>query len=157
SSLVVVGGGAIGLELGQAFARFGTQVHIIEAGATLLPAEEPEAGELIARVLAAEGLDVRTNATVRSVNHHGHGFTVAGEGWAIETERMLVAAGRRSNITGIGLRAAGIDDTQRFLETDAHCRVAGAIYAIGDITGKGAFTHMSMYQARVVADHILGN
>lgn len=156
SSLIVIGGGTIGIELGQAFARFGTRVHILEAGDSLMSAEEPEAGDLIARVLEAEGVDVRTNASVSSVTHDDDGFTVAGDGGKIEAEHVLVATGRRSNITGMGLARAGVDDTARFLETDAHGRVAEGIYAIGDITGKGAFTHMSMYQSRVVTDHILG-
>jgi pyruvate/2-oxoglutarate dehydrogenase complex dihydrolipoamide dehydrogenase (E3) component len=156
ASLVVLGGGAIGLELGQAFARFGSTVHVLEAADSLLPAEEPEAGHLIAGVLAAEGIGVHTGVAVGSVQHDGTRFTVGAGDLTLSADRLLVATGRRAVFDELGLAAIGVDATQRTLTTDARSRVAEGVYAIGDITGKGAFTHVSMYQARIVTDHILG-
>jgi pyruvate/2-oxoglutarate dehydrogenase complex dihydrolipoamide dehydrogenase (E3) component len=155
-SLIVIGGGAIGLELAQAFARFGTQVTVVEAAPRLLPIEEPEAGELIAEVLRGEGITVRTAATVAAVRHDEAGFTVNVDGQQFKAQRVLVATGRRSKLDDLGLGAIGVDPTARFLETDERMRIAEGVYAIGDVTGHGAFTHVSMYQASVAVRHILG-
>ena len=96
-SLVVVGGGAIGVEFAQVFARFGTQVTLLEAAPELLPTEEPEAGQVLRRVLEAEGLTVHTNAFVASVAHDVAGFEVTlADGARMSAERLLVATGRFS-------------------------------------------------------------
>ncbi|MEU6858658.1 NAD(P)/FAD-dependent oxidoreductase [Glycomyces sp. NPDC046736] len=156
ASLIVLGGGAIGLELAQAFSRFGSQVTVVEAADRLMSLEEPESSRLVADVLAAEGLQVHTGASVDRVAHDGEKFTVTAGGLALEAERLLVATGRRPNFKDLGLESVGVDVSGRALETDAHLRVADGLYAIGDITGKGAFTHMSMYQASIVSAHVLG-
>lgn len=157
SSLIVLGGGAIGLELAQAFARFGTRVEVLEAVDRLLSLEEPESSRLIADMLTAEGLGVHTGVTAQEVRHDGEAFTVISDGKSFTAERLLVATGRRSDFESLGLGALGVDTAQRTLQTDPHLRIADGVYAVGDITGKGAFTHMSMYQARIVVHHILGD
>ncbi|CAN5260303.1 NAD(P)/FAD-dependent oxidoreductase [soil metagenome] len=157
ASLAVLGGGAIGVELAQSFARFGTTVTIIEALDRLVPAEEPEAGALLAEVFCDEGIDVRAGISVTGVSAAGDGVRIElGDGDTIEAARLLVATGRRADLATVGLGAAGIDDTQRWVPVDEHQRVADGICAVGDITGKGAFTHVAMYQSAIAVADILG-
>jgi pyruvate/2-oxoglutarate dehydrogenase complex dihydrolipoamide dehydrogenase (E3) component len=156
-SLVVLGGGAIGCELAQALARFGTRVCVIETGPRLLALEEPESGELLGRAFAADGVEVHCGARAVAVRHDATGFTAElSDGAAVSGQHFLVATGRRTNLGKLGVDAIGLDPQARFLDPDEHLRVADGVYAIGDITGKGAFTHMSMYQARIAFRHITG-
>ena len=155
-SLVVLGGGAIGAELGQVFARFGAAVTVVEAQPRLLSAEEPESSELIEKIFAAEGLAVRTGAGARSVSHDGTRFTVDVGGQPITAERLLVATGRRTSLAAVGIGAVGLDETARTISVDDRMHAADGVWAIGDITGKGAFTHISMYQAGIAVRDILG-
>jgi pyruvate/2-oxoglutarate dehydrogenase complex dihydrolipoamide dehydrogenase (E3) component len=165
-SLLVLGGGAIGTELAQVFARFGARVTVIEGAGQLLPLEEPEAGALLAKVFARDGITARTQTTARAVQHDGISFTVhLSDGTEVAGDALLVATGRRSNLKDLGLGVLGLDDERpRQIPTDDHLRVpvsegwgdAPAVYAVGDITGHGAFTHMSMYQAGIVVDGVLG-
>ncbi len=161
SSLAVLGGGAIGVELAQVFRRFGSEVTVLEAGPSLVGPEEPEAGRLLAEIFESEGIAVVTNATVESVHHHGARFSVALGGDAgspVVAERLLVATGRRADLARLNVAALGLDDSARALPVDDHMRVQGVpgVWALGDVTGKGAFTHMSMYQADIVVNDILG-
>jgi pyruvate/2-oxoglutarate dehydrogenase complex dihydrolipoamide dehydrogenase (E3) component len=155
-SLIVLGGGAIGLELAQAFARFGTTVSVVEVAEKILPLEEPEASQVLADVLTAEGLALHTGAPAEEVTHDGTAFTVRIPGGELRAERLLVATGRATDLAGLGLATIGLDTDRKFVEPDEHLRIAEGVYAIGDITGKGAFTHVSMYQAMIAARHILG-
>jgi pyruvate/2-oxoglutarate dehydrogenase complex dihydrolipoamide dehydrogenase (E3) component len=155
-SLVVIGGGAVGAELAQAFARFGTRVIVLEAKAGLLSLEEPEVTTLLADVFAEEGIDLRANAQIKHVSYDGSGFKVAVGSDTVVGERLLVAAGRRPNISDIGLEHIGLDPGAHGLAPDNTMVIADGVYAIGDITGHGAFTHMSMYQADIVVRNILG-
>jgi pyruvate/2-oxoglutarate dehydrogenase complex dihydrolipoamide dehydrogenase (E3) component len=158
-SLVVLGGGAIGVELAQVFRRFGSEVTVLEAAPHLVPPEEPEAGLLLAEVFGAEGIDVRTGTSVESVRHDGERFAVElSEGEPVVSERLLVAAGRRVDLATLNVASVGIGESARALPVDDRLRVVGTerMWAVGDVTGKGAFTHMSMYQADIVVNDILG-
>ncbi len=156
-SLVVLGGGAIGVELGQVFARFGSTVAVAEGASRLLPLEEPEAGELLADVFAREGIAVHTGQQVTGVSHDHGRFTVTlADGAELAGEALLVATGRRADLASLGVGAAGLDSSLRAIGVDERLRAAPGVWALGDITGKGAFTHMSMYQARLVVADILG-
>ena len=155
-SMVVVGGGAVGLELAQAFSRFGTRVDVVEALDRLAPGEEPEASEVIAEVLRGEGIGVHTGAAVRRVSHGGGRFTVELGDTTLNAERLLVATGRKADLAGLGVEAIGLDPNARFVETDEQMRAANGVYALGDVTGKGLFTHVATYQAAIVANRILG-
>ena len=158
-SLVVLGGGAIGVELAQVFRRFGSEVTVLEAAPHLVPPEEPEAGLLLAEVFGAEGIDVRTGMSVESVRHDGERFAVElSEGEPVVSERLLVAAGRRVDLATLNVASVGIGESARALPVDDRLRVVGTerMWAVGDVTGKGAFTHMSMYQADIVVNDILG-
>jgi pyruvate/2-oxoglutarate dehydrogenase complex dihydrolipoamide dehydrogenase (E3) component len=155
-SLIVLGGGAIGVELAQVFVRFGAEVTVVEALPRLVPLEEPESSELLERVFTAEGITVRTGAPARQVSHDGSRFTVHLDSEALTAERLLVATGRRVNLAAIGVGSVGIDEKARFIPTDERMRAADGVWAIGDITGHGQFTHMSMYQADIAIRDIMG-
>jgi pyruvate/2-oxoglutarate dehydrogenase complex dihydrolipoamide dehydrogenase (E3) component len=155
-SLVILGGGAVGVELGQVFARFGSRVTVVEGAGRLLPLEEPEAGDLLAKVFGREGIGVHTGQLATGVGHNRSGFTVTLGGGELTGEALLVATGRRTDLAGVGVGAVGIDESLRAIPVDGHLRAAPGVWALGDITGHGAFTHMSMYQARIAAADILG-
>jgi len=159
-SLIVIGGGAIGLELAQAFSRFGCMVTVVEALYRILAAEEPESSELVAKVLRAEGIDIRTGSAAATVSRGADGVLLTlADGSEIRADEILVAAGRTPNVRGIGLDSVGLDETARPTFTvDERMRVNGVdgLWAIGDIAGKGAFTHMAVYQAGVAFDDITG-
>ena len=157
SSIVVLGGGAIGLELGQVFRRFGVEVTVVETLDRLLGGEEPEAGALIAEILEREGVSVRTSVKVARVTHDGTSIALDLEGGArVTAERLLVATGRKADLPALGVDSVGVDPSARWLPVDDHLRVAPGVWAVGDITGKGAFTHVAMYQAAIAVDDILG-
>ncbi len=156
-SLVVLGGGAIGVELAQVFARFGARVTVIEALGQLVPLEEPEAGRLLADVFGAAGIAVRTGVAAAAVSYENATFAVTlASGEVASGERLLVATGRRAGLAALGVGAAGIDERARAIVVDDRMRAAPGVWAIGDIVGKGAFTHMSMYHAGIVVADILG-
>ncbi|MGN6607186.1 MAG: dihydrolipoyl dehydrogenase family protein [Jatrophihabitans sp.] len=163
ASLVIIGGGAIGCEQAQVFARFGTAVTVVEAAPRILMPEEPEASAAIAEVFRREGITVREGVGVASVEAGGVGAVVRlADGTAIEAERVLVAAGRAPNLPDVGLDTVGLDAGAKSLAIDEHMQVQGAdgavdgLYAVGDITGRGAFTHVAVWQARALIDEWLG-
>jgi pyruvate/2-oxoglutarate dehydrogenase complex dihydrolipoamide dehydrogenase (E3) component len=155
-SLIVLGGGAIGCEFAQVFARFGAAVTVVEALPRLLSFEEPESSALIERIFAAEGITVRTHAPAERVSHDGTRFTVHLGGGTATAERLLVATGRRVGLAALGVASVGLDETASAIPTDGWMRAADGVWALGDVTGRGAFTHMSMYQADIVVRDILG-
>lgn len=163
TSMIVLGGGAIGCELAQVVARFGVHVCLVEAGERLLGNEEPEAGELVARAMRADGVEVRTGTRAERVTHDGRTFTVTlHDGSSITGERLLVATGREVDMTGLGAEALGLTADARTFPIDGSCRVVVAgetlrsTFAIGDVSGRGAFTHVATHQAGVVRDVLLG-
>jgi pyruvate/2-oxoglutarate dehydrogenase complex dihydrolipoamide dehydrogenase (E3) component len=156
ASMIVLGGGRVSAELGQVFARFGSAVTILESAPRLLESEEPESAELLAQVFEWEGIGVRTGITAESVRHDAHGFGVTlADGDVLLAERLLVATGRQTNLAGLGVGALGLDETARAIPVDNQMRAAPGVWAIGDVVGKGAFTHMSMYEAEIVLAQFL--
>ncbi len=157
NSIIVLGGGAIGAELTQVYARFGAMVTIVEAAARLLPLEEPEAGEVLERVFHNEEINVITGTSAIRIEHGDDEFQVhLADGQIVKGERLLVATGRRVDLKAIGADVIGIDPKARALPVDERLRVADRVWAVGDITGKGAFTHTAVYQAGIVVADILG-
>jgi pyruvate/2-oxoglutarate dehydrogenase complex dihydrolipoamide dehydrogenase (E3) component len=157
SSLLVLGGGAIGLELAQAFARFGVDVTVVEAMDRLLPADEPEASALVEGALAADGVTVQTSVRASAVRYDGERFTVmVGDGLELTGEKLLVAVGRRAELADLGLDTVGLDLLAHAIKVDAHMRAGDGVWAVGDVTGHGAFTHVATYQAAIAARDILG-
>jgi len=157
ASMIVLGGGAIGCELAQVFARFGVHVSVVEAADYLLPMEEPEAGELLQGVFESEGMHVHVGMTARRVDSDGAGVAVELDGGLVlHAERLLVATGRRADPAAAGLDTVGVDPSTKVAPIDERCRVTDGVWAVGDITGQGAFTHVAMYQAGIVIRDILG-
>jgi pyruvate/2-oxoglutarate dehydrogenase complex dihydrolipoamide dehydrogenase (E3) component len=164
SSLLVLGGGAVGCELAQGFARFGSRVTVIEAGPRILLPEEPEASKTVAEVFRRDGITVLEECGVVRVSAGAEGGVEVSlaNGTTVTGEKLLVAAGRRPNLPELGLDTVGLDPSARILQVDDHLHALrdGApvegVYAIGDITGRGAFTHVSVWQARVLINDLLG-
>ncbi|MFC5670575.1 dihydrolipoyl dehydrogenase family protein [Streptomyces incanus] len=157
TSMLVLGGGAIGVEVAQVFARFTCRVTLIEGQDRLLAQEEPEAGELAAQALRADGVTVLTGVRARQVSYDGAEFSVLVEGRAdpLRAERLLVATGRHAEFADLGVETVGLDPAAGIVPTDGRMRAAEGLWAVGDITGHGAFTHVSMYQAHIAVRDIL--
>jgi pyruvate/2-oxoglutarate dehydrogenase complex dihydrolipoamide dehydrogenase (E3) component len=156
-SLIVLGGGAIGLELAQVFARFGVTVSVVEALDRLLAMEEPESSEVAAKALADDGVSIRTGVAATTVAHDGSRFTLTlADGTTRSADKLLVATGRHAQLGGLGLAAAGLDAEARSITVDSRMRAGDRIWAVGDVTGHGAFTHIAMYQADIAVRDILG-
>jgi pyruvate/2-oxoglutarate dehydrogenase complex dihydrolipoamide dehydrogenase (E3) component len=157
ASLVVIGGGAIGVELAQMFERFGSKVTVVEVGPRLVDLEEPESSALVQTIFEREGIDVICDAKITSVSRDGNGFTVGLVGSEpVRGEKLLVATGRRPDLSAIATSTVGIDEKQRSIPIDGHTRAAEKLWAIGDVTGHGQFTHMSMYLAEICIADVLG-
>jgi pyruvate/2-oxoglutarate dehydrogenase complex dihydrolipoamide dehydrogenase (E3) component len=155
-SLIVIGGGAIGVEFAQVFARFGSEVTLVEAAPHLLPLEEPAAGQTLGGALESDGVRLHVGAVVTEVTHDDDGFVVTlGDGTGLAAERLLVATGRRPRLTGLGLETHGLDTEGGAVPVDEHLRAADGLWAVGDVTDRGAFTHVAMYQADIVVRDIL--
>ncbi|GHE60089.1 pyridine nucleotide-disulfide oxidoreductase [Streptomyces longispororuber] len=157
ASLIVLGGGAVGVELAQVFARFRCAVTVVEGQERVLSREEPEAGDLAAAALRADGVRVLTGTRARQVGHDGTAFTVRlDDDQVLRAERLLVAAGRGADLAALAVETAGLDPTAPHVPTDGRMRAADGLWAVGDITGRGAYTHVSMYQAEIAVRDILG-
>lgn len=155
-SVLVLGGGPVGLEFAQVFARFGSSVTVLEAGERILAPSEPEASETLTGVLRGEGIDVRTGAGLRRVHHDGRFRADLDTGEVLEAERLLVATGRRTDLAALGVDAVGLDPSAGTIPVDERLRAADGVWAIGDVTGHGAFTHTSVYQSPIAVADVLG-
>ncbi|HEU0287700.1 MAG TPA: NAD(P)/FAD-dependent oxidoreductase, partial [Nocardioidaceae bacterium] len=156
-SLLLLGGGAIGSELAQMFSRFGTEVTVIEGADRLLSPEEPESSQLVQEVFEREGIRLQIGRPATRVRHDGERFTVGlADDTELTGERLLVAVGRHSVLDQLGLDTVGLDPKARAIEVDGHMRAGDGIWAVGDVTGHGAFTHMATYQADIAVADILG-
>jgi pyruvate/2-oxoglutarate dehydrogenase complex dihydrolipoamide dehydrogenase (E3) component len=152
-SLIILGGGAIGCEFGQVFARFGVQVTIIEGSERILAMEEPESSEVAAAVI---GATIRAGVRATKVSHDG-AFTVElSDGSTVTGEKLLVATGRAARLGDLGLETIGLDPSARFVTTDDRMRAGDRVWAVGDVTSNGNFTHMAMYEADIAVRDILG-
>jgi pyruvate/2-oxoglutarate dehydrogenase complex dihydrolipoamide dehydrogenase (E3) component len=156
-SLIVLGGGAIGLELSQVLARFGVRVTVVEGADRVLAMEEPESSTTAAEALTRDDVTIHTGVRAQHVAHDGGRFTVTlTDGTSLSADRLLVATGRAARLQGLGIETLGLDPSARFLDTDARMKAAENVWAVGDVTGNGAFTHMAMYEADVAVRDILG-
>lgn len=165
-SMIVLGGGAIGCELAQVFARFGSSVTLVEYAPRLLAAEEPEVGDIVAKSLRADGIDVRIGVGAKKVLDGKPIEVQLSDGSSVEGDVVLLATGRKVDLESIGADAIGAGPANghdRALPTDDYLRVLGpdgqpieGVYGVGDVVGKGAFTHVATTHGRMVADQILG-
>ncbi len=156
-SIVIIGGGYIGVELGTAFAKLGSRVTIIEMMQSILPEVEHDLVRPVQRRLRELNVDIRTSAKVSSVQK-GENYTVRLEdGNTIEAERVLLTVGRLPNTAGLGLENLQLEMDGRFIKTDRRKRTSlPNVYAIGDVSGGPMLAHKAFYEADVVADNISG-
>ena len=157
--LIVLGGGPIGCELAQAQRRLGARVTLLELF-TILPKDDPAAVEVVRRQLLAEGIDLREQVAVTGVEREGNGVAItleqAGVQERLTGSHLLVAAGRRANVEGLGLAAAGVEHSPKGIKVDARLRTTNRrIYAIGDVAGGLQFTHVAGYHAGIVIRNAL--
>jgi pyruvate/2-oxoglutarate dehydrogenase complex dihydrolipoamide dehydrogenase (E3) component len=156
-STIVLGGGPVGIELGQVLSRYGSEVTIVEGADRLLAREHPRVGEMLAEVLQGEGITVRTGVTAERVEpRSGATLLPLSDGSTVEGERLLVATGRRPRVEGLGLEDVGVEFDQSGITIDHRCRAAPGVWAVGDVTGVAPFTHVAAYQARVAVADIQG-
>ena len=158
SSLVVIGGGTVGVEMATAYASFGTSVTVIEAGPRVLAREEPFAGEEVCAALAEVGVEIRADTHVTAVARaNGRVSVDLDDGSSVSADEVLVAVGRRILSADLGVDDFGVEPG-RPIEVDETLRVPGHdwLYVIGDANGRALLTHMGKYQGRLVADRILG-
>jgi len=155
--LVVMGGGPIGCELGQAFARLGSDVTLIEQEDRLLGKEEPEASRLVAERLDGEGVRVLTGAGVARIEGGTALVAGAGDEEPVAFDQVIAATGRRPDTDDLGLEAVGVAlDEKGAVRVDERLRTTGEhVFAAGDVTGALPFTHVAAYHARVAAVNAL--
>jgi pyruvate/2-oxoglutarate dehydrogenase complex dihydrolipoamide dehydrogenase (E3) component len=150
--LVVLGGGPIGVEMAQAFARLGSQVTLVERLPHLLPQEDPELADALRDLLIAEGIRIHTDTSAERVRVSGDTRVLECSGELnLEADQLLVAVGRRPSLEGLNLEAAGIEYDRGGIGVDTRMRTSKKhIFACGDVCGPYPFTHMAEYQAGIV-------
>lgn len=162
ASLIVIGGGYVGIELGQAYAKFGAKVTIVEGTESILPLFEPQLSRLVLRSLKKYNVAVHTQAMAQSVQEDEEGitltFTALGQEQQVRADYVLVTVGRRPNTEELGLETIGVKVNERgLIEVDGQCRTNVAhIYAIGDIVPGAALAHKASYEGKVAAEAIAG-
>jgi pyruvate/2-oxoglutarate dehydrogenase complex dihydrolipoamide dehydrogenase (E3) component len=156
-SLVILGGGPVGVELAQAFASLGSGVDLVEGMDHILPREPRPLGEALAEAIAGEELRIHLGRRAGSVALEGSKYAVAlDDGTRLAGDRLLVATGRRPRVTGLGLENIGIEPNPRGIPVDARMSASDGIWAIGDVTGIWPLTYVGKYHGRIAAANILG-
>ncbi len=154
--VLMVGGGPVGVELGQLMARYGAEVTLVQGADRLLPREDARVCQLLEAALQEDGIEVHVGHHLDGVTREDGG-TVAriGDGTEVATDVVVIAAGRAPNVGDIGLETVGVEPATDGLEVDHRCSFGDGLWAVGDVTGVMLFTHVAMYQGRVVAANIL--
>jgi pyruvate/2-oxoglutarate dehydrogenase complex dihydrolipoamide dehydrogenase (E3) component len=155
--LLILGGGPVGLELGQALARMGAGVAIVEGMDRLLAREPAPLGEAIAAALAADGVELHLGVHAAAARREGGDYVLElADGTELRGDRLLVATGRQPRTAGLGLDSVGIDPGRGGIPVDARMRAGDGVWAIGDVTGIWPLTYVGKYQGRIAAANILG-
>jgi len=156
-SLIVVGAGAIGLEMADFFSRLGTKIILVEGCAQLAPAEDPELGESLRKLYAREGWEIHTGRNVAGLaTHQGKAVLRFTDGEEFRAAKALLAVGRRPNSAGLGLESLGLAPDPGWLPVDECLRLAPNVYAVGDVNGKSLLAHAADHQARYAVSHAAG-
>jgi pyruvate/2-oxoglutarate dehydrogenase complex dihydrolipoamide dehydrogenase (E3) component len=155
--LLVLGGGAVGVEMAQAVARFGAEVALVEGAPHLLAREPAELGEALGDALEADGVELRLGEHATGARMDGDRYVLSfADGSELHGEKLLVATGRAPRTAGIGLETIGVEADPHGVAVDERMRVADGVWAIGDVTGVLMFTHVGKYQGRIAAADMLG-
>jgi pyruvate/2-oxoglutarate dehydrogenase complex dihydrolipoamide dehydrogenase (E3) component len=156
-SLLILGGGPVGVEMAQAFASFGTQVDLVEGMDHILPREPRSLGEALGDAISGERLRIHLGRRASGVSREGGRYVVSfADGPRLEGERLLVATGRRPRVERLGLENVGIEAASRGIPVDGRMSAGEGVWAIGDVTGIWPLTYIGKYQGRIVASNILG-
>jgi pyruvate/2-oxoglutarate dehydrogenase complex dihydrolipoamide dehydrogenase (E3) component len=156
-SLLVLGGGPVGVELAQALTRMGVKVTLVEGEERVLSREAKPLGEALGKALAADGVELRLGGFASRAERDGEAYVLRfDDGPDLRAEKLMVATGRRPRLDGLGLESAGIDASNGAVEVDEGLRAGEGVWAIGDTTAIMPFTHVGKYQARIAARNILG-
>ena len=156
-SIVILGGGPVGVEMAQAFATLGSSVELVEGMDHLLPREPRPLGEALGAALAGDRLRLHFGRRASRVSRNHDGYAVSFEdGSSLVGERLLVATGRRPRVDDLGLENVGIEANPRGIQVDARMSAGQRVWAIGDVTGIWPLTYMGKYHGRIVAANILG-
>jgi len=157
TSIAILGGGPVGVEMAEAFATLGADVDLVEGMEHILPREPRPLGDALAEALAGERLRIHLGRRAASVARDGADYVVRFEdGTRLGGERLLVATGRRPRVAGIGLENVGVDTRPRGIPVDARMSAGEGIWAIGDVTGIWPLTYVGKYHGRIAAANILG-
>jgi pyruvate/2-oxoglutarate dehydrogenase complex dihydrolipoamide dehydrogenase (E3) component len=155
--LLILGGGPVGVEMGQAIRRMGAEVALVEGEDHVLPSEPAPLGEGLGEALAADGIELHLGRNVERAAREGDEFVLSfGDQEELRGDRLLIATGRRPRVEGIGLDTVGIEPGKQGIEVDSRMRAGENIWAIGDVTGIWPLTYVGKYQGRVAADNIRG-
>lgn len=161
ASMIVVGANTVGLELAQIYARFGTQITVLEVLPAITPFEEPEISEALAGFLHEEGLVIETGVNITRVDKDARGYRLTagrnGEKLVFEAEALLMATGRRANTSGMGLEEAEVDLGPRGeIVVDNHLRTTNPyVYAAGDVTGRDMFVYLAAYSGALATENAI--
>ena len=155
---IVLGGGPVGVETAQMLNGHGTHVAVIQDEGRLLPREDPSVGEELARRFEEDGIELHLGVAGKRVEVTGERMRLLlGDGRCVESERLVVAAGRTPRVEGIGLETVGLEPRPGGgIEVDGRCRAGKDVWAVGDVTAVMPFTHVAHYQGQIAADDILG-
>jgi pyruvate/2-oxoglutarate dehydrogenase complex dihydrolipoamide dehydrogenase (E3) component len=155
--LLVLGGGPVGVEMGQALARMGASVSLVEGADHVLAREPKQLGDGLAEALRADGIELCFGQHASAARREGNEYVLEFEERPdLRGDRLLVATGRRPRTDGLGLETVGIEPTRQGIPVDARMNAAKGVWAIGDVTGIWPLTYVSKYHGRVVASNILG-
>jgi dihydrolipoamide dehydrogenase len=155
--MLVLGGGPVGVEMGQAVSRFGASVALVEGMDHLLPREPKPLGDALGDALAAEGIELHFGQQASSARREGDDYVLElGNGTELRGDRILVATGRRPRTDGLGLENVDVSAEKGGVPVDPRMNVTGGVWAIGDVTGVWPLTYVGKYQGRVAAANILG-
>jgi dihydrolipoamide dehydrogenase len=155
--LVIIGGGPVGVEMGQAVRRLGGEVVLAEGAPHLLAREPAPLGQALGEVLGGEGIELFLGVQVTAARLDGDDYVlVLADGRELRGDRLLAATGRRPRVAGIGLETVGVEAAPHGIPVDARLRVADRLWAVGDVTGIHPLTHVGEYQGEIVASNILG-
>ena len=155
--LLILGGGPVGAEMGQAVRRLGGEVAIIDMAEHLLGREPAPLGEALGEDLSREGIELVLSASASAARRDGDDYVLElDDGRELRGDRLLVATGRRPRVQGIGLESVGVEPDAHGVPVDAHQRAGERLWAIGDVVGIWPLTHVGKYQGEVVAANILG-
>jgi pyruvate/2-oxoglutarate dehydrogenase complex dihydrolipoamide dehydrogenase (E3) component len=155
--LLVLGGGAVGVEIAQTVRRLGGEAVLVTSSEHLLSREARPLGEALANALRDDGIELVLGMQATRAQHDGDSYSIdLKDGRTLRGDRLLIATGRRPHVEGLGLETVGVEANPRGIPVDAHLRAGERLWAIGDVTGLWLLTHVGKYQARVVAANILG-